>query len=83
MRMEKGNTQMLPPLPVANASCLLYVFNGKITVNDTISLTKGESIIEEQETIRIMSAEDSDLVLFITNKNAEFFDGGIFSGNQR
>lgn len=83
IRMEKGNSQTLPELPVANASCLVYLFNGKVTVNDTIELKKGESIFEEKENIRIVANEDSDLVLFITDRNAVYYEGGMFSGNQR
>ena len=83
IRMEKGNQQTLPPLPIANASCLIYLFNGKVTVNDTIELSKGESIIEEQENIQLNAVEESDLVLFVTDKNAPYFEGGMFSGNKR
>lgn len=82
IRMEKENSQTLPSLPVTNTSRLLYVFDGEVLVNEKITLTKGESIFVEDETIDINAVQMSDVVLFITDKNAEYSTEGMYSGNQ-
>jgi len=81
MRLEKGMPQALPELP-ADASCLLYVFGGEILVNKETSLVTGESIFLENESIGFETRQTSDLVLFVTDKNAEYTAAGMYSGNQ-
>lgn len=83
MRLEKGRQQALPELPAGNASCLLYVFAGEVLVNGDITLTKGESILLENESIQFEARQTSDLVLFVTDKNTEYTATGMYSGNQK
>tara|TARA_R110002073_G_scaffold275777_1_gene439540 strand:+ start:131 stop:721 length:591 start_codon:yes stop_codon:yes gene_type:complete len=61
---------------------LLYVFNGEITINNEVILGKKDSIVIENEKVIISANELSDLVLFVTDKNKPYFDGGMFSGNR-
>lgn len=72
----------LPLLPKKGLTLLLYVFQGSATVNNSLSLSKGESvIIKDEENINIHSLQ-SEMVLFVTDETSEFFDGGMYSGNQ-
>lgn len=82
MRLQEGVRQALPELPAANATCLLYVFEGEVLVNQNITLTKGESILLENESIQFEARQTSDLVLFVTDQNTEYTATGMFSGNQ-
>ncbi len=82
-RLEIGNAQILPPLPVAGATCLLYVFGGAVRVNETISLITGESLLVEGEAIRLSALETSDLVLFVTDTRTPYSVDGMYSGNQK
>lgn len=82
MRLEKGVQQELPNLSVENASLLLYVFEGELLVNETTSLTKGGSIFLENESIQLEARQTSDLVLFVTDRNAVYTADGMYSGNQ-
>ncbi len=71
-----------PSLPKKELTLLLYIFQGKATVNNSILLNKGESIvIKEEEKINIHSME-SEMVLFATDEASFFYDGGMYSGNQ-
>lgn len=36
----------------------------------------------KNEFIDITTFEESELVLFFTDENAEFYDGGMYSGNK-
>ena len=51
-------------------------------VNEKTALSKGESIFLENESIQIEARQTSDLVLFVTDKNAEYTATGMYSGNQ-
>ncbi len=82
MRLQKGMRGALPELPTAHASCLLYVFGGEVSVNVETTLVTGESLFMENESIRLEARQTSDLVLFVTDKNAEYTATGMYSGNQ-
>jgi redox-sensitive bicupin YhaK (pirin superfamily) len=82
MRLQKGEQQALPELPAEHASCLLYVFGGELLVNEKTVLVEGESIFLENELIHLEALRTSDLVLFVTDKNAEYAATGMYSGNQ-
>ncbi len=71
----------LPKLPKDGLTGLLYVFQGNITLNNNTNLIKGESVLFSNEQIEIKALETTELVLFIVNENAEYYDGGMFSGN--
>ena len=72
-----------PRYPLPKLPCLLYVFGGAVTVNETISLTTGESMLIEGEAIRLSALETSDLVLFVTDPTAPYSVDGMYSGNQK
>jgi redox-sensitive bicupin YhaK (pirin superfamily) len=82
MRLQKGMRQALPELSTEHASCLLYVFEGEVLVNEKTALAKGESIFLENESIHFEALETTDLVLFVTDKNGEYTATGMYSGNQ-
>jgi redox-sensitive bicupin YhaK (pirin superfamily) len=81
MKLVNSNTT-LPAFAQSNLTCLLYVFNGSITVNEDISVAKRESLLIKNESITISSDNEAELVLFITDENAEYFSEGMYSGNQ-
>ena len=82
-KLSGNSTNHLPQLPGADLTCLLYVFQGRIDVNGQIGLEKKEALIIKGEDITIHTEnENAELVLFVTNENAEIFSGGMYSGNQ-
>lgn len=83
IQMQAGNKQTLPQLPLENHLCLFYLFKGKIKVNDDVLLSTGESLLIENENPTFEAIETSDVVLFVTDKNAVFYKGGMYSGNQQ
>lgn len=80
MKLEQGKQRSLPVLPL-KATCLVYVFDGSLTVNETTLLQKGESVVVENEEILLKAAEDCNIVLFVTDLNAPVFKEGMYSGN--
>lgn len=81
MSLEQGEQRSLPVLPLKDATCLVYVFDGSLAVNETILLQKGESVVVENEEILLKAAGDCNIVLFITDLNAPVFKQGMYSGN--
>jgi redox-sensitive bicupin YhaK (pirin superfamily) len=81
MRLEKEKIQSLPKVPVNDAIYLIYLFDGEIMVNDSISLQKGESLLVENESIELLALQNSDIVFFVTDPNAIVFKEGMYSGN--
>ena len=82
MRSDSNRSFQLPKLAKEHLTCLLYVFNGHIKVNNEIDLVKKDSLIIKDETVSIQTNENSDLVLFVVDENANYFDKGMYSGNQ-
>lgn len=78
----KGRTIVLPDLPNDKLTGLLYVFQGNVMLNNGMNLLKGESVLFKKEQIGINTMETSELVLFVTNEGAEYYSGGMYSGNQ-
>lgn len=81
MQLQQGEETFLPELPFENTSFLFYVFNGHIQVNANVQLSNGESALIENEHPTFIANETSDIVLFVTRKNATYFEGGMYSGN--
>ena len=81
LRLEKDAEIILPEAPSENCAFLFYVFEGKINVNETMVLDTGESALIEMESSIFRAVKTSDIVLFITQTNADHFDGGMYSGN--
>ncbi|HZH96509.1 MAG TPA: hypothetical protein VEY06_11515, partial [Flavisolibacter sp.] len=71
------------PMTAENKNILLYVFDGKIQVNDELILEKGESVLIDTATPVFTALETSDVVLFVTGKDATYFARGMYSGNQK
>lgn len=81
LRLEKGREISLPEnLPDAS-TCLLYVFNGEVKINDATALKTGESLLIEGEHPKIYASKTTDIVIFVTHMNAQHYDGGMYSGN--
>lgn len=83
IRLSKDEEVPLPTVPVPGVSRILYVFEGRAKIAN-VELESGESVIINDNVAHILKAEqDSDLVLFTTDPNADFFREGMFSGNIR
>jgi len=82
MHLSNAETHTLPPLPKEQLTGLLYVFQGSLTVNEDITLKKGESVIFKEEEISFKTDSKAELVLFFTDEAATYFAQGMFSGNQ-
>jgi len=80
-RLEKGEEIFLPDAPARDAAFLFYVFSGEIQVNENMLLTAGECVLIEKENPVFTALERTDAILFITQTNADHFDGGMYSGN--
>ncbi len=80
--LTSNETFTLPDFPQENLTVLLYVFQGKIELNNQIQLTKEESVIIQNETVSFTASPNTELVLFYTNETSNCFKGGMFSGNQ-
>lgn len=77
------NTSTQLPVGFDNLTSLLYVFKGEVIVNGEINLGKMESLVIKGEQVVISTDdEDAELVLFITDEDAEIFEGGMYSGNK-
>ena len=81
LRLEKDQEILLPDAPSESCAFLFYVFNGKISVNKTMALATGESVLIEMEDPSFRAVETSDVVLLITQPSTAHFDGGMYSGN--
>lgn len=81
-KLSAGTQIELPALPDKELTALLYVYQGAITVNKTIALTKQEALILKDENIAIQTGQGAELVLFLTNENKPIYKGGMFSGNK-
>ena len=83
MKLHSNKRMKLPALEQGNLMMLLYVFKGNVAVNDSIELQEMEGLILKNEDIVITSGRcDAELVLFLTNEQADIFDDGMFSGKK-
>ena len=82
MRLDAEKDTILPELQNNVSTILLYVFHGEVTVNEDISLSKGESIIIKNGKIKFKALQTTDLVLFVTDENSKYFEDGMYSGNK-
>ena len=80
--ISSGKVMDMPQYDKEKLTGLLYVFNGQVLVNEEIQLDKGESIVFHQEDIQVKALEGSELVLFLVDKESEYYDGGMYSGNK-
>lgn len=79
--LEQGKQQSLPVLPIRDATCLVYLFDGLLAINDNFNIQKGESMVVENEEIWLKAVEECNIVLFVTDRNATAFEDGMYSGN--
>jgi hypothetical protein len=82
IKLLKNTSTGLPELSKNNLTCLLYVFNGVVKVNGDINLEKREGLVIKNEEIIIEATDEAELVLFVTDEEAEIYDGGMYSGNK-
>lgn len=86
MKLLTGYKTALPKLGRDRLTCLLYIFKGKVTVkselNPDIDLEKKESLLIQSEEIFIAADIDAELVLFVTDEQADIYKAGMYSGNQ-
>ncbi len=82
MKLSKNNVIQLPKISSDNLIFLLYVFKGSATINNTIFLNKKESLVIQNEDVLITTDSETEVVLFVTNENADYFEDGMFSGNK-
>src|SRR5690606_24917637 len=66
MQATKGKVFSLPEEAKTGFGYLLYVFQGRVTVNDAVELDKGESVWVQDENIRFSTDDYAELVLFVT-----------------
>lgn len=81
MQLEQRKESGLPPAPAENTAFLFYVFQGKIQVSNSMSLSTGESVLVEDESPLFQALETSNVVLFMTQTTANYYDEGMYSGN--
>ncbi|MDN3596866.1 pirin family protein [Zunongwangia endophytica] len=81
LRLEKGKEISLPNPPAESCVFLFYVFDGKIEVENKMTLETGESVLIESDRPKFFADETSDILLFITQLDAPYFEGGMYSGN--
>jgi len=82
IQITAGKQIEIPALPKKELTLLVYVFQGKAMVNNSITLNKGESILIKEEHNIIIHSTQSEMVLFATDEQSSYFDGGMYSGNQ-
>lgn len=82
IKLSPGITIGLPEMPGTDLTALLYVYQGSVTVNDSIDLMKKESIVVKSDVISIETETGAELVLFYTDEHAPVFKGGMYSGNE-
>jgi hypothetical protein len=71
------------PLPLSelpNQVKILYVFQGEATVNNHITLNKGEGVIIEEGEVHISASLGAEVVLFVTDRMQDCYKEGMFSG---
>ncbi|MDM1295277.1 pirin family protein [Sphingobacterium sp. N143] len=83
MQATAGKSFALPETFGPDFGLLLYVFQGTIAVNNEIGLDKGESLFIQDEAISFTTENNAELVLFVTDTTAPYYDGGMYSGNQK
>lgn len=83
IQIDNNEIYKTPISQLENSTSILYVFQGEISVENDLTLTKGECIIFDEKQVSLHTNSTAELVLFVTNKNQECFKEGMFSGNQK
>ena len=82
IQIKAENQIEIPAIPKKEITLLLYIFQGSAMVNNLITLHKGESILIKDEPTISLHSTQSEMVLFATDEQSTYFDGGMYSGNQ-
>jgi redox-sensitive bicupin YhaK (pirin superfamily) len=83
LKANKATSFTLPELPKDNLTAILYVFQGFAEINDNYQLLKGECIVFKEEKNTDIEVENgTELVLFLTDENSDYYDAGMYSDNQ-
>lgn len=80
--LDEGKTIELPNDLKSELTGLVYVFQGKVELNNGMTLLKGEAVLFKNEEIQIIGIENSELVLFFTDEKSEYYDEGMYSGKR-
>lgn len=83
MQATSGKDFSLPEEFSSDYGLIFYVFQGEVTVRGQIPLSKGDSLFIKDEDIFFKTDSHAELMLFVTNTTKPYFDGGMYSGNQR
>lgn len=83
IQIDNNEIYKTPISELENSTSILYVFQGEISVENDLTLTKGECIIFDEKQVSLSTNSTAELVLFVTNRNQECFKEGMFSGNQK
>lgn len=82
-QITTGNKMQLPEYPKPDFGYLLYVYQGSVIINENIILSKGESLFIKDENVGFITESEAVLVLFVTDTNAPYYDGGMYSGHKK
>lgn len=77
-----GKVHYLAKTKIEQPIYLLYCFQGQLTVNQSLDISKGESILTDEPQIYFETSNSAELVLFITDLHQDCYKQGMFSGNQ-
>mgnify|MGYP003575992108 CR=1 FL=1 len=83
IQIDNHEIYKTPISKLDDAISILYVFQGQISVENDLTLTKGECIIFDEKQVSFNANSTAELVLFVTDKKQECFKEGMFSGNQK
>lgn len=82
MSISPGKKHYLVKTEIEQPIYLLYCFNGQLTINQSIVISKGESILTDEPYISFETKDSAELVLFISDQYQDCYKQGMFSGNQ-
>lgn len=82
MSISPGRIHYLANTEIEQPIYLLYCFHGQLTINQSIVISKGESILTDEPYISFETKDSAELVLFITDQYQDCYKQGMFSGNQ-
>lgn len=83
IQIDNHEIYKTPISELENSISILYVFQGQISLENNLTLTKGECIIFDEKEVSFNTTSTAELVLFATNKNQNCFKEGMFSGNKK
>ncbi len=78
----ENSSQSLPKPFFKNTAYFVYIFDGALNINQTL-LEKGDSIITDDEHLKLQAHSKSVAVCFVIDKDAIYTKNGMFSGMKR